>query len=116
MNIIATWLYLVGTAANARKLRARLETLKPPPFDPLFGPEARQCPLTVLYGADISRRAYANAALRAALDAWDSGYITTADLRRWCLEIERGRYTGKVFKPAALPVLSRVYPVLKEAH
>ena len=106
MNIVAAWLYMVGTPERARKLRARLDGLKPPPLDPLFGPEPRQCPLTVIYGAETSRIASLTAGLRPALDAWDSGYVTTADLRRWCLEIERGRYSGLVFKPAASPYAS----------
>jgi hypothetical protein len=42
----------------------------------------------VLYGAEVSRQAYANPALRPALDAWDTGMVTPDDLRRWCLVIE----------------------------
>lgn len=99
MNIIAAWLYLVGTPENARKLRSRLDGLKSPPLDALFGPEPKQCPLTVMYGAETSRRAYANKNLRPALDAWDTGYVSVADLRRWCLEIERGCYKGAVYSP-----------------
>lgn len=101
-NIVATWLYLVGTPENARRLRARIDGLKPPPFDELFGVEPRQCPLTVLYGAEISRRAYADPKLRPALDAWDIEYVTNGDLRRWCMEVERGRYNGPAFKPSCV--------------
>ncbi len=99
MNIVATWLFLVGTPERARKLRLRLDGLKSPPLDALFGLEPKQCPLTVLFGAETSRRAYANAELRPALDAWDSEYVTVDDLRRWCLEIERGHYAGPIFMP-----------------
>src|SRR6266550_8801708 len=91
-NNVATWLWLIGTKANALKLRARLTGLKPPPLDPAFGPEPVQCPLTVLYGAEVSRQAYANETLRPALDAWDQGAVTPDDLRRWCLTIEKGEY------------------------
>lgn len=99
-NHVAIWMYLIGTAENARKLRARIDGLKPPPLDAMFGIEPRQCPLTVLYGAETSRKAYADARLRPALDLWDTDYVEAADLRRWCLEIERGHYTGPVFKPS----------------
>jgi len=99
-NIVGTWLCLIGTAENARRLRARIDGLKAPPFDALFGVEPRQCPLTVLYGAEASRKAYADPKWRPALDAWDIEYVTAADLRRWCLEVERGHYTGPAFKPA----------------
>src|SRR5258708_4975331 len=97
MNIIKTWLYLVGTPARARKLRMRIDGLQSPPLDPMFGPEPLQCPLTVLYGAETSRRAYADPLIRPALDAWDTGAVSPADLRRWCIEIERGNYTGPIF-------------------
>lgn len=100
MNYVAGWLFLIGTPERARKLRSRVDTLKPPPLDPLFGPEPRQCPLTVLFGAEVSRKAYLNASLRPALDAWDSGYVEASDLRRWCLNIERGEYHGLIFTPS----------------
>ena len=96
-NVIQTWLYLVGTASRARKLRMRLDGLQSPPLDPMFGPEPLQCPLTVLYGAETSRAAYADPSLRPALDAWDTGAVSPADLRRWCIEIERGNYAGAIF-------------------
>lgn len=114
MNVIATWLYLIGTAANAKKLRKRLEYgLTPPPLDPLFGKEPPQCPLTVLYGAELSRRAYTNDSIRPALDAWDNGEVDSNDLIRYCVEIEKNRYNGPVFTTdsliyGALPI-RRVY-------
>ena len=91
-NNVATWLWLIGNKNNAIRLRARLTSLKSPPLDQLFGPEPLQCPLTVLYGAEVSRQVYANGDLRPALDAWDTGEITPDDLRRWCLSIEKGEY------------------------
>lgn len=100
-NNVATWLWLIGTKPNALKLRVRLTGLKSPPLDPSFGPEPVQCPLTVLYGAEVSRQAYANEAIRPALDAWDTGEVSPDDLRRWCLTIEKGEYaTDFPFDPS----------------
>ena len=92
---------LIGTKERAVKLRARIESLKPPPLDPLFGPEPRQCPLTVLYGGEVSRRAYLDPALQPALDAWDTQYIGDVELKRLCTYIELGQYNGPVFDPVA---------------
>lgn len=94
MNVISTWLFLIGTPDRARKLRMRIDGLIPPPLDELFGPEPVQCPTTVLFGAEISRSLYASPSTRPALDAWDTGAVSKADIRRWCLEIEKGRYKG----------------------
>jgi hypothetical protein len=99
MNTIQTWLYLIGTPERARKLRLRVDGLKPPPLDEGFGEEPSQCPTTVLHGAGISRVLYANPDTRPALDAWDTGQVSKSDIRRWCLTIEQGKYNGKVFNP-----------------
>lgn len=100
-NIVSIWLWLIGTPANATKLRARLTSLKAPPLDTLFGQEPLQCPLTVIYGAEVSRQVYANPDLRPGLDAWDIGAVTPDDLRRWCLTIEKGEYaTDFPFDPS----------------
>lgn len=101
VNTISTWLYLIGTKENARKLRLRIDGLKPPPLDPLFGPEPDQCPLTVLYGAEVSRRAYLDARYRPALDAWDTKEISKSDLKRYCLWVEK-KYEGPAFQPSSL--------------
>jgi len=108
MNIIQTWLYLIRTPERARKLRSRIGGLKPPPLDALFGPEPAQCPLTVLDGAEASRRAYANPQFRPALDAWDTGYVTPADLRRWCVEIERGAVSWPIDQVARATPLATI--------
>lgn len=39
----------------------------------------------------MSQMLYACGLTRPALDAWDSGQITSDDLRRFCLLIERGQ-------------------------
>lgn len=96
MNVIQTWLYLIGTPERARKLRARVDTLKAPELDETFGPEAKQCPTTVLFGAETSRSLYADPKIRPALDAWDTEAVTADDIRRWCLYIEQGQYNGPI--------------------
>ena len=98
MNVIETWLYLIGTVERARKLRARVDGLSSPPLDDNFGPEPPQCPTTVLFGSSRSRQLYADPRTRPALDAWDNGTVSKGDLRRWCLEIEKGRYTGATYE------------------
>lgn len=96
MNIVQTWLYLIGTPERARKLRARVDTLKAPELDEAFGPEAKQCPTTVLFGAETSRSLYADSKIRPALDAWDTEAVTADDIRRWCMYIEMGQYSGPI--------------------
>lgn len=96
-NTIQVWLFLIGIPERARKLRLRVDGLVSPPEDELFGPEPVQCPTTVLFGAETSRNLYANPSIRPALDAWDTGAVSKADIRRWCMEVEKGRYTGPVF-------------------
>lgn len=104
MNVIETWLYLIGTPERAKKLRLRVDGLESPPLDEKFGPEPAQCPTTVLFGAVTSRSLYVNPLYRPALDAWDTGMVSKADLRRYCLEIERGRYRGPIYvPPVSLP-------------
>ena len=88
-NHVKVWLELIATPTNAKKLRLRVDSLESPVLDPDFGPEPRQCPLTVLYGIQASRKAYANPAIRPALDMWDTGEIDSDDLRKWCGAIEK---------------------------
>lgn len=88
-NHVKVWMEMIATPTNAKKLRMRVDTLEPPVLDPEFGPEPRQCPLTILYGIQASRRAYADPELRPALDMWDTGEISADDLRKWCGAIEK---------------------------
>lgn len=97
VNYSSLWLELIGTATKAKKLRPRLATLKPPVLDPEFGPEAAQCPTTVLFGYGESRKLYANPRYRPALDAWDNGMVSVEDLTTWCYWVERGNYTGAIY-------------------
>ena len=102
MNIVATWLALIGTPERAKKLRARLDSLNPPKdLDPNFGQEPCQCPTTVLFGAETSRKLYTDKDYRPSLDAWDTGEVSKGDLRRYCLWIEKGLYAGPTFYPSA---------------
>ncbi len=102
MNNVKSWLQLIGTPERAKKLRARLDSLSSPKdLDPNFGPEPFQCPTTVLFGAETSRKLYTDSGYRPALDAWDTQEVSKGDLRRYCLWIERGEYTGPIFYPDA---------------
>lgn len=101
-NNIYKWLTLIGTPERARKLRARVDTLSSPPLDENFGPEPAQCPTTVLFGAEVSRRLYADPYYRPALDAWDTGEVSKSDLRRYCLAVERECCIAPTFDPSQL--------------
>lgn len=95
------WLKLIGDSERARKLRARVDGLVSPPVDPNVGPEPAQCPTTVLFGAEVARKLYADPNYRSALDAWDTGEVSRSDLRRYCQWIEKGLYAGPIFYPDA---------------
>lgn len=119
MNPIAGWLYLIGTPERAKKLRKRLDFLRPMPLvDQHMGQmvcnqcerrypkgtkvcphEPKQCPTAAMYNNRVSQKLYANPELRPAMDAWDSGLVTPADILRYCLYIERGQYDGPIFAP-----------------
>src|SRR6267142_4244604 len=103
MNNVKAWLALIGTPERAKKLRARLDGLSSPKeLDPNFGLEPSQCPTTVLFGAETSRKLYTDSDYRPALDAWDTQEVSKGDLRRYCLWIERGLYSGPIFYQDAL--------------
>ena len=97
MNIVNTWLYLIGTPERAKKLRARVDGLKPPVLDTEFGPEPKQCPTTVLFDSKTSKRLYADPEIRPALDAWDCELVDKDDLWAWCRYIEEGKYQGPIY-------------------
>jgi hypothetical protein len=109
MNPITIWLYLIGNAERARKLRMRVDGLVPPPLDELYGPEPTQCPTTVIFGAAVSRSLYADPRYRNALDSWDQGLVSKQDIRRYCLAIEKNQYNGPTFSPP-LPRMGTVFP------
>jgi hypothetical protein len=106
MNVISTWLYLIGNAERARKLRMRVDGLVNPPLDELFGIEPPQCPTTVIFGAAVSRSLYADPRYRNALDSWDQGLVSKQDIRRYCLAIEKGQYHGPIYQ---MPISYRPY-------
>jgi len=94
MNVIQTWLYLIGTKERAVKLRDRVDDLTASREN-----EARQCPTTVLFGLAISRKLYTDPKIRPALDAWDTEEVSAQNIKRWCTEVERGLYRGPIYDP-----------------
>lgn len=108
MNPYQGWLYLIGTPQRARKLWSILPKLGEArkvnelildhdgmPALYLMQREPAMCPTVALFGVKEAAKLYADARLRPALDAYDTGEITKADLRRCCTEIINGRYAGK---------------------
>jgi|ERR1043166_1863856 hypothetical protein len=108
MNVVQTWLYLIGNPERAKKLRSRVDGLKPPVLDPEFGPEPKQCPTTILFDAKTSRKLYADPLTRPALDAWDCGLVDKDDLWAWCNYVERGLYQGPTYHFVPEQFFSRV--------
>lgn len=88
VNTIQLWLEIIATRQNAEKLRLRVDGLKSPKLDPLFGPEPPLCPTVILYGSEKSNRLYCDPKYRPALDAWDQGFVTPSDIRRYCQYLE----------------------------
>ena len=112
MNPWAGWLFIIGTPARARKLRALLGKLSPATIvtEPVYDDDGftigtadvytpPMCPTQVLFGQREAAKLYADPLTRPALDAWDQQFLTKDDIRRLCQEIEHGGYRGQVYEP-----------------
>jgi hypothetical protein len=120
MNIVNAWLYLIGTPQRARRLIAGLDSLTGRLHKKCGGLIAKgrcakckakdlfnqknwtlasppPCPTSVLFSRDRQGRIYGDGELRPALDAWDQGFVTKADIRRYCQHIISGGYDGLVY-------------------
>jgi len=105
-NVVQTWLRIIGSTRNAQRLldkRAFLDgrhhrdcrALVLGRFcmscrhevDDVYIVEPRPCPAVVLYGVGEMCRLYADAASREAMDAWDEGFVTKADVLMWARHI-----------------------------
>lgn len=97
----AIWTKLIGTAQRAKKLRQLLPKLGQAtieinlltyadgmPAAYLSQRKPAMCPTKLLYGDKESQKFYLNAEFRPALDAWDNGEVTVADIRKICRQIE----------------------------
>lgn len=107
-NVYATWLYIIGTKANAERLLAQLPRAPDTRYDVRSVGRTLQdlrsrvvepalCPTQILYGQSESRRLYADARYRPALDAWDTAVITRRDILALCTYIARGKYHGPAY-------------------
>lgn len=117
MNVINIWLYLIGTPQRARRLIAGLDTLTGRMHKKCGGLIAKgrcakckakdlfnqkywslatppPCPTSVLFSRAVQGAVYADPTMRAALDAWDQGFVTKADIRRYAQHIISGGYDG----------------------
>jgi hypothetical protein len=102
MNTVQTWLYLIGTRERANRLYRQVDllTVPEPRENEPDPPTAKRCPTTILFGKEIANALYVDRRVRPALDAWDTGQITAADIKGFCTWIQRGYYAGEVFDPA----------------
>lgn len=117
MNIVQTWLFLIGTPQRARRLIAGLDTLTGRLHKKCGGLIAKgrcnkckgkdlfnqkywtlaspsPCPTSVLFSREVQGNVYADPTMRVALDAWDQGFVTKADIRRYSQYIIAGEYDG----------------------
>lgn len=99
MNSISAWLYIIGTRERAKKLLKVLDRLPGETHakDDFLGVDvvyAPMCPTQILFGAKEAGKIYADPQLRQALDDWDSGALSRADIRRFAQWVERGKYSG----------------------
>lgn len=121
MNVVETWLYLIGTPQRAKTLLDNLWKLDGQKHRGCGGlvkrrvcqicqhPLARIAireedpkpdPVSILYPW-LSELIYADESLRPALDAWDTGAITKQDVKRfaeWILEQQQPP-VGDSFSP-----------------
>jgi hypothetical protein len=108
-NAISAWLFIIGTPERASKLRKLIDRMDKARYVPCakavedvsycfeLPTELRQpamCPTQLLFGAKEAGRVYADPDLRPALDAWDTGELEAADIKRLCAMVEKGEYKG----------------------
>jgi hypothetical protein len=120
VQVVRSWMYLIGTAPRAKHLLNELwrldghkhrgcggavkrrvcERCQRPLAriairidDPLPGPEA------VMFNEYVVEKMYADPFFRPALDAWDQQLITKQDIKRFAEAVERGEYRGEAFNP-----------------
>ena len=118
MNIHATWLYLIGTPQRAKRLLDNDEVLRGRVHKACGGTVAGRrcmrckkkglldveirtmsvppCPTRLLFDKTTQGRLYPRHT--KALDAWDQGFITRADVIRYARLILNGGYHGPCYE------------------
>jgi hypothetical protein len=86
VNTVELWLVLLR-GAQPPKLQQVVALYESKPQTPT-------CPTVILYGQQGSNRLYTDFKLRPALDAWDTGRVTSYDIVRWAKHVLNGETYG----------------------
>ena len=109
MNIVKAWLTIIGTKRNAQTILASIDILAGRKHFKCGGTVAGgkclrckarglkrkdwnlddppPCPSRLIMGKRAQSILYANPNLQPALDAYDMGFVTRADIKRYCYEV-----------------------------
>ena len=119
VNIIASWLFLIGTVERAKRLLGNIDVLDGMQHKGCSGVVSegrcrrckakgltdtdwyetlpRPCPTRLMFDRQNQGWIYADASLRPALDAWDQGTVTRNDIWNYAAFIAGGKYDGKAY-------------------
>jgi len=123
MNIVSTWLFLIGTPERARKLLGNIDVLDGRQHKGCGGVVSegrcrrcktrqlvaadyyetlpRPCPARLMFDKQNQGWIYADPSLRPALDAWDEEVVSRNDIWNYAAFIARGEYDGQVYSSEA---------------
>ena len=124
MNIVQAWLKIIGNAKNAQTILASIDILAGRNHLECGGTVAggkclrckarglkrkdwnvqdpAPCPSRLIMGKRAQSQLYANPNLQPALDAYDMGFVTRADIKRYAYEvIKNDRTNSRVSEKAS---------------